>query len=464
MSREIALMPATELLRRYRDRSLSPVEATMAALARIDALNGKLNAYCLVDADSALKSARESEARWQKGAPRGPLDGVTASIKDLILTTGWSTRRGSHAIDPKGPWNEDAPVTARLKEAGAVLLGKTTTPEFGWKGVTDSPLTGITRNPWNPDTTPGGSSGGAAVAAATGMGALHVGTDGGGSIRIPAGFTGIVGFKQNFARVPAHPLSPFGTVSHAGPMTRTVADAALMFSVICAPDDRDWYAITRKAEDWTTGLSGGVKGWRIAWSATMGGQKVDPEIAALCETAAMRFRDLGAQVEAVDPPIGDCRQTFKRHWFTGAANLLRAFSAEQQARMDPGLVEVAREGAQLGLLDYFTAVKEREQLGVAMNRFHADYDLLLTPTLPLPAFEAGVEFPRRGDASRWTDWTPFSYPFNLTQQPAISVPCGFTKVGLPAGLQIVGRNWDDARVLQAAHAFEQVQPFRMPDL
>jgi aspartyl-tRNA(Asn)/glutamyl-tRNA(Gln) amidotransferase subunit A len=464
MSREIALMPATELLRRYRDRSLSPVEATKAALARIDALNGKLNAYCLVDADSALKAARDSEARWQKGAPRGPLDGVTASIKDLILTTGWPTRRGSHAIDPKGPWTEDAPVTARLKEAGAVLLGKTTTPEFGWKGVTDSPLTGITRNPWNPDTTPGGSSGGAAVAAATGMGALHVGTDGGGSIRIPAGFTGIVGFKQNFARVPAHPLSPFGTVSHAGPMTRTVADAALMFSVICAPDDRDWYAVTRKEEDWTANLAGGVKSWRIAWSATMGGHKVDPEIAALCEKAAMRFKELGANVEAVDPPIGDVRQTFKRHWFTGAANLLRAYSAEQQARMDPGLVEIAREGAQLGLLDYFTAVREREQLGVAMNGFHARYDLLLTPTLPLPAFEAGVEFPRRGDASRWTDWTPFSYPFNLTQQPAISVPCGLTNSGLPAGLQIVGRNWDDARVLQAAYAFEQVQPFRMPDL
>jgi aspartyl-tRNA(Asn)/glutamyl-tRNA(Gln) amidotransferase subunit A len=463
MSREIALMPATELVRRYREGSLSPVEATKAALDRIDTLNRRFNAYCLVTADEALASARESETRWKRHEPLGPIDGVPASIKDLILTKGQPTRRGSHAIDPAGPWNEDAPVTARLRESGAVVLGKTTTPEFGWKGVTDSPLTGVTRNPWDETKTPGGSSGGAAVAAATGMGALHVGTDGGGSIRIPAGFTGIVGFKQNFARVPAHPLSPFGTVSHAGPMTRTVADAALMFSVLCRPDDRDWYAVTREARDWTAGLDGGIEGWRVAWSPTMVGNAVDPEIAALCEKAARSFADLGAHVEQVDPPIGNCAKLFSTLWFTGAANLLRNYSDQQKSRMDPGLVDIARQGARVELMDYFTAIKEREQLGVDMSLFHAKWDLLLTPTLPLPAFEAGIEFPDRGDASRWVDWTPFSYPFNLTQQPAISVPCGLTSAGLPAGLQIVGRNWDDARVLQAAHMFEQAHPFRMPN-
>ncbi|MEX2200751.1 MAG: amidase [Dongiaceae bacterium] len=464
MSREIAFLSATELVGRFRDKSLSPVEATKAALARIDALNPRLNAFCLVDHETALAAARASEARWQKSASIGPIDGVPTSIKDLILTEGWPTLRGSKAIDPVGPWNEDAPATARLREAGAVLLGKTTTPEFGWKGVTDSPLTGITRNPWNTDTTPGGSSGGAAVAAATGMGALHIGTDGGGSIRIPASFTGIVGFKQNFARVPAHPLSPFGTVAHVGPMTRSVADAALMFSVIAAPDDRDWYAVTRAAQDWTTGLDAGVEGWRIAWSATMGGNPVDPEIAALCEKAARSFADLGAHVEAVDPPIGPCGDLFKKFWFTGAANLMRAYKPEQQADMDPGLVEVAAEGVRLPLLDYLAAIRERETMSVAMNRFYADWDLLLTPAMPIAAFEAGIEFPRRGNASRWTDWTPFSYPFNLTQQPAISIPCGFTKAGLPVGLQIVGRNWDDARVLRAAHMFEQANPFTMPPL
>jgi aspartyl-tRNA(Asn)/glutamyl-tRNA(Gln) amidotransferase subunit A len=468
MSREIALLSATDLVRRFRDKSLSPVEATKAALARIDAINPALNAFCLVDHEASLAAARTSEARWHKGEPLGSIDGVPTSIKDLVLTDGWPTRRGSHSVDPAGPWTEDAPSTARLREAGAVLLGKTTTPEFGWKGVTDSPLTGITRNPWNPEKTPGGSSGGAAVAAATGMGALHIGTDGGGSIRIPAGFTGIVGFKQNFARVPAHPLSPFGTVAHVGPMTRTVADAALMFSVIAAPDDRDWYAVTRAPQDWSRDLGGGIKGWRIAWSPTMGGNRVDPEIAALCEKAARSFADLGAHVEAVDPPIGACGELFKKFWFTGAANLMRGFGPEQKARMDPGLVEVAAAGARLPLLDYLAAIKERETLSVAMNRFHADWDLLLTPTMPIAAFEAGAEVPvsgpHCGNASRWTDWTPFSYPFNLTQQPAISVPCGFTSAGLPVGLQIVGRNWDDAQVLRAAHTFEQAHPFSMPAL
>ncbi len=238
MSRELALMPATELLANYRAKKLSPVEATRAALARIAALNGRFNAFCRVDEEGALAAARASERRWQRGEARGLVDGITTSVKDIVLAKGWPTLRGSKAISPDQAWDEDAPAVARLREQGAVLLGRTTTPEFGWKGVTDSPLTGITRNPWNDRTTPGGSSGGAAVAAATGMGALHVGTDGGGSIRIPAGFTGIFGFKQSFGRVPAHPLSPFGTLAHIGPLTRTVADGALMLNVLTLPDER----------------------------------------------------------------------------------------------------------------------------------------------------------------------------------------------------------------------------------
>ena len=236
MSQDPALLSAVELVELYRARKLSPVEATKAALERIEKHNPRFNAFCLVDEPGALAAARASEERWAKGRPQGRVDGVPATVKDLLITKGWPTLRGSKAVDPKQAWEEDAPSVARLREEGAVLLGKTTTPEFGWKGVTDSPLTGITRNPWNPDKTPGGSSGGAAVAAACGMGALHLGTDGGGSIRIPAGFTGIVGLKQSYGRVPASPLSPFGTLAHIGPMTRTVADAALMLSVIARPD------------------------------------------------------------------------------------------------------------------------------------------------------------------------------------------------------------------------------------
>ena len=465
MSQDLALMSAVDLLAQYRAKKLSPVEAVKSALARIARLNPRFNALCLVDEAAALASARASEARWMKGQPIGLVDGVPATVKDLLIAKGWPTLRGSKAVDPKQAWDEDAPSVARLREEGAVLLGKTTTPEFGWKGVTDSPLTGITRNPWDRDQDPGGSSGGAAVAAACGMGALHLGTDGGGSIRIPAGFTGIFGLKQSYGLVPASPLSPFGTLAHIGPMTRTVADAALMLSVIAKPDLRDWYAIPYDGKNYLDGLESGVRGWKIAFSPTLGGHPVDPEIARLVASAAQAFRELGAVVEEVDPDIGaNVGPTFVNHWFSGAANALRGYTPDQQALMDPGLIEVAGAGARLLLMDYLASVKEREQLGVRMNQFHRKWNLLLTPTLPLAAFAAGVECPVMADGSRWTDWTPFSYPFNLTRQPAATVPCGLTSAGLPAGLQIVGPSFGDAAVLQAARAFEKLRPFRMPAL
>ena len=468
MTDDIAMLPAGELIARYRDGKLSPVEATRAALDRIEAHNARLNAFNLVDAEAALAEARKSEERWRIGAPRGRLDGIPTSIKDIILTKGWPTLRGSLAVDPTQAWDEDAPCVARLREHGAILLGKTTTPEFGWKGVTDSALTGITRNPWNPERTPGGSSGGAAVAVACGMGALAIGTDGGGSIRIPAAFTGIFGFKPSFGRVPAYPASPFGTLAHVGPMARTVADAATMLSVIAEPDVRDWYALPPgdggKAADYTQSLDRGVKGMTIAFSPTLGGSRVDPEIADLVAKAVKRFEALGAHVEEAEPDLPGCAESFRAHWFAGAANLLAGFSDEQKARIDPGLLEIAGQGAKYGLLDYLAAVKQREAIGLAMNRFHQKYDLLLTPTLPIPAFEAGLERPEGAGGDRWVDWTPFSYPFNLSRQPAASIPCGLTSDGLPAGLQIVGPLYQDGRVLRAARAIEVAQPFSMPPL
>ena len=253
MKTDLCSLSATDLLRSYAKKQLSPVEATRAVLERIANLNPVLNAFCHLDFDYSLKEARKSEKRWAKGSPQGSLDGVPVSIKDLLLTRGWPTLRGSKTIDPRGPWHDDAPVVARLREHGAVLLGKTTTPEFGWKGVTDSPLTGVTRNPWNLKMTPGGSSGGGAAAVAAGMGPLTVGTDGGGSIRIPCAFTGLFGLKPSFGRVPAWPLSPMGTVAHVGPMTRTVTDAALMMNVLSLPDLRDWHALPHDARDYRIG-------------------------------------------------------------------------------------------------------------------------------------------------------------------------------------------------------------------
>jgi aspartyl-tRNA(Asn)/glutamyl-tRNA(Gln) amidotransferase subunit A len=461
---DLVSLSAADLVRLFRDKRVSPVDATRAVLQQIDRLNPALNAFCLVAADEALAQARESEARWMRGGPMGPLDGVPVSIKDLLLTNGWPTRRGSKTIDPAGPWTDDAPAVARLRESGAVLLGKTTTPEFGWKGVTDSPLTGVTRNPWNPAKTPGGSSGGGAAAVAAGMGPLTIGTDGGGSIRIPCSFTGLFGLKPTFGRVPAWPLSPFGTVAHVGPMTRTVEDAALFMNVLTRPDARDWLALPADPRDYRDGLDEGVRGWRVAYSPNLGDAEVDPEIARLVERAARRFAELGAEVEEASPSLGGVQEIFRCHWFAGAAQLLKGFTPAQKALMDAGLLEVAEQGARIGLLDLMEAMQRRGAIGIEMSRFHERYDLLLTPTLPLAAFEAGREVGDVLKARRWTDWTPFTYPFNLTQQPAASVPCGLTGEGLPAGLQIVGSRYADARVLRAARAFEAAQPFPMPDV
>ena len=463
MSSELIRLSATELVAGYRGKEISPVEVTRAVLDAIERFDTDVNAFCVVDGAGAMDAARASEGRWQRGEPAGLVDGVPSTIKDIVLAAGWPTLRGSRTVDRDQTWADDAPATARLREHGAVLLGKTTTPEFGWKGVTDSPLTGITRNPWNTDLTPGGSSGGGAAACALGLGALHVGTDGGGSIRIPAGFTGVFGIKATFGRVPAWPASPFGTVAHVGPLTRTVADTALMLNVICAPDPRDWYALPADNRDYLLGLEDGVRGLRVAFSPDLGYADVDGEVAAAVAKAAGIFADLGANVEEVAGPFESPAECFRVHWYAGAAALLSRFDDEQRGMLDPGLLEIATEGAAITTADYLQAMTDRAALGERMSRFHETWDLLLTPSLPIPAFEAGSEYPRTGPFARWRDWTPFTYPFNLTQQPAASVPCGFTEAGAPIGLQIVATKYAEDLVLRAARAFESVHPFVMPE-
>jgi aspartyl-tRNA(Asn)/glutamyl-tRNA(Gln) amidotransferase subunit A len=463
MSDALAMLSACELVRRYGDGSLSPVAATEAALDRIVLCNATLNAFSFVDGGAALQAARQSETRWRRAAPLGPVDGVPVSVKDNLLTKGWPTLKGSCAVEPNQPWDEDAPAVARLREQGAVLLGKTCMPEFGWKAVTDSPLNGITRNPWNPATTPGGSSGGAAVAVATGMGPLALGTDGGGSVRIPASFTGVFGLKPTFGRVPAWPPSPFGTVAQIGPMTRTVADAALLMNAIARPDPRDWYALPPDDTDYLGGLEAGVRGLRLAFSPDLGVAGVDPEVAGLIAAAATVFRELGAVVEETDPGLGDLHDTYLCVHAAGAASIVAGFAAARP-RMDPGLIALAEFGERLSLTDYLGASRARETAGYRMNLFHQSYDLLLTPTLPIAAFAAGSEVPPGGGLESWIDWTPMTYPFNLTGQPAATVPCGLTAAGLPVGLQVVGPRYGDALVLRACRAYEAARPFVMPDL
>ncbi len=464
MADDLFMESATGLVAAYRAKALSPVEATRAVLDRIAACNRPLNAFCVIDEDSAMAAARESEARWQKGEPGGLVDGVPTTVKDTMATRGWPTRRGSRTTSPDGPWDEDAPCVARLREHGAVFVGKTTTPEFGWKGVTDSPLTGVTRNPWNTARTPGGSSGGAAAAAAAGMGALHTGGDGGGSIRIPAGFCGVFGLKPTFGRVPMAPSTVPGTISHHGPITRTVADAALMLSVMAAPDSRDWLALPYDEHDYMAGLDGGVRGLRIAFSPTLGYVEVDPEIADLVERAAAVFEDLGAVVEQAEPAFENPCAAFFVYFFTRFVFLLDNMTGKQRGLVDPGLLEMVETARGFGVRDVFEAETTRADLGRRMNRFHETYDLLITPQLPLAAFDAGVDYPRVRGMERWLDWSPFTYPFNFTQQPAASVPCGLTGEGLPAAMQIVGPRYREDLVLRASRAFESAQPFAMPPL
>ncbi|HQA35185.1 MAG TPA: amidase family protein, partial [Casimicrobium huifangae] len=266
----LADFSAEALSRAFRRREASPVDAAAAVFRRLDQWQPKINAFCFEDRERTLADARASEARWQAGAPLSPLDGVPISIKDLILTKGWPTRRGSRTINPTQPWNDDAPSVARCREAGLVIIGKTTTPEFGIKGTTDNTLTGVTRNPWHTDRTSGGSSGGSAAAVAAGIGPLSIGTDGAGSVRIPAAFCGGFGLKPSFGRVPAWPLSPFGTVAHLGPHTRTVTDAAMLMNVISRPDVRDWTSLPFDARDYTVGLNDGIRGLRVAFSPKLG--------------------------------------------------------------------------------------------------------------------------------------------------------------------------------------------------
>ena len=453
-----------QLVATYRAKKLSPVEVTESVLSRIENHNNAVNAFVLIDADAAMLSARASEVRWGRGEPLSPIDGVPSTLKDTMLTKGWPTLRGSKTTDPNVEWNSDAPPVARLREGGAVFLGKTTTPEFGWKGVTDSALSGVTRNPWNTSRTTGGSSGGAVAAAALGMGVLHTGTDAGGSVRIPATFTGLFSLKPTYGRVPAWPASPFGTLSHTGPITRTVRDAAAMLNVMVQPDIRDWTALPSDNIDYLTSIEDGVQGLRIAFSPTLGHVGfVDPEIANLVATAAKSFEELGAIVEEVDPDLIETEAVFRTHWFASAAAVGKAVPSKKHSLLDKGLQEIIEDGRNIAAADYIEASSRRATIGENMQVFFQNYDLLLTPGQPLPAFKAGMEFPEGHNFKRWHEWTPFTYPFNLTQQPAASAPCGFTLDGLPAGLQIIGPLFADALVLRAARAYEHTNPFKMPD-
>jgi aspartyl-tRNA(Asn)/glutamyl-tRNA(Gln) amidotransferase subunit A len=459
---DIGFLSATQLVSLYRAKQLSPVEATAQTLRRLERYEGALNAFVLYDPETALALARASEARWQRAEPCGLLDGVPVAIKDTLLTRGWPRLMGSRTIDPDQSWDQDAPVAARLRRAGAVLFGKTTTPEFGWKGVTDSPLSGVTRNPWDLKRSPGGSSGGSAAAVLAGICPLAVGTDAGGSIRIPASFCGIFGLKPTFGRVAAYPPGAFGDVAHVGPMARNVEDAALMLDAIKGPDSRDWHSLPDDGIAYRERVrDGSLKGKRIALSPSLGYAEPSAPVRTAVERAAEVLAQLGAILEPADPFDAAPMPIFETLALGGFWALLRAQTPEQVAVMDPGLVEMCRRGRHVTQEQYVDAIGRRVALGQRLRQFFDRYDLILTAAMPITAAFADPrddDMPNPRNSWRWITHT---YPFNLTKNPAASIPCGFAD-GLPIGLQIVGPLWDDLTVLQACFAYQQAQGRNWP--
>lgn len=464
LSQDLCYSSAIALAAAIRAKKLSPVELLRATYAQLHETNDRINAFCTLTEEEATTAAKKAETAVVRGDRLGLLHGIPVSIKDLLITRGIRTMSGSRTRENYVP-NEDAPAVAKVIAAGAILIGKTTTPEFGFKAVTDSPLTGTTRNPWDTSRTAGGSSGGAGAAVASGLGPLALGTDGAGSIRIPASFNGIFGLKPSYGRVAVYPPNPVPFLSHVGPMTRTVRDAALLLSAIAGPDERDLLSLPADTKDYAAACEGGIRGFRVAWSPTLGYAKVDREVANITNIAARSFeKTLGCYVEVADPGFESLHSPFAILWTMSYALRFRPLLAEWGSRMDPDLVTLIERASCFGPTDFGEALATRSALWHKTREFFERFDLLLLPSVPVPAFAAEVSVPEgmtgtSGPIPPFPDWIPFTYPWNLTGQPAATVPCGFTRNGLPVGLQIVGRRFADAIVLRAAAAFEDAHPW-----
>jgi aspartyl-tRNA(Asn)/glutamyl-tRNA(Gln) amidotransferase subunit A len=465
---DLCFMPAVELAAAIRARRVSPVEATEAVLDQIAAVNPSVNALVTVTEDLARTAARDVETRLMRGEALGPLAGVPITIKDLVMVQGvrttWGSRIFERFIAP-----EDAPAVARLRAAGAVIVGMTNSPEFGYRGTTDNPVFGTTRNPWNLGYTPGGSTGGGAAAVAAGMGPLTVGTDAGGSIRIPASCCGIVGLKPTLGRVPMAPVyGGLETLSHAGPMTRTVRDAALAMSVMAGPDPRDLASLPDDGTDWNGAVEGGLTNVRAAWTPDWGSAPVDPEVRQITESAARQLEGAGARLEEISPRFPDPAAAFDTLFPASIAARLEGYLAEWRTKMDPGLVRYIETGQKISAVEFIQAANVRRTLNDVFREFFAFHDLLLTPTLAAPPLPIGQNVYEEiaGKPVGPLGWLAFTFPINMIGYPAITVPAGWTASGLPVGLQIVGPRFADAAVLRAAAAFEARQPWadRRPPL
>ncbi|MDA3920449.1 MAG: amidase [Salinisphaera sp.] len=460
---DLGNLDAGDLAKLYASGDASPLEATRAALDRIDRFNDEVNAYVYVDREGAEKAATASARRWGRGEPLSPIDGVPTSLKDLTDCAGMPAREGSLTTSEE-LCERDAPPVTRLREAGAVLLGKTNTPEFGWKAVTDNRVFGATCNAWDTRLTPGGSSGGAATAAALNMGVLHQGGDSGGSIRIPSAFSGVFGMMPTFGWTPQWPPAKMADLSSIGPICRHPRDAARMLNVIGRYDYRDPYAVRGQPEDWGVDLDCDLHGLKIAFSADLGYATVDSQIADRVADAARNLEALGAKVVEIHPGFESPLDIFRKLWFTASLEVYSQCDDKGKELLDPGLVENARKAEHWAAIDLFRAFAERARLTERLEHFNQEYHLLMTPSVPIEPFEINHQVPPGSDMHDWEEWAQFSYPFNLANQPAASIPCGFTDKGLPVGFQLAGGRFDDVRVLRAANAYMDAHPARFPTI
>jgi aspartyl-tRNA(Asn)/glutamyl-tRNA(Gln) amidotransferase subunit A len=456
----LAFTPAVTVAELIRTKQLSPVEYLQSLLARIERLEPRVNAFVHLDAGPAMDAAKRAEQALMGGGRIGPLHGIPVTVKDLAITKAMPTQHGSRIYAGHQP-TEDSPFVPRLQDAGAIILGKTTTSEFGWTGVSRSPLTGITHNPWKHGYNAGASSAGAGAAAAAGFGPLHQGSDGAGSIRMPSHFCGVFGLKPSFGRVPSYPVATGDFTSHVGPMTRTVADNALLLEAMAGPHPLDFTSLEAGPAHYLRRLGEGIEGRRIAYSPDLGLARVDPQVAALVAAAVQRFSDLGATVEEVATPWAAAGPELIRFFWSAHMTRLQPHLAKWESQMDPGLVACIKASQNVSISEY-QAMREKKMAYVAaIHRWMQDWDFLLTPAVSVAAFPAEQLMPSHWPQHDWdwVSWAEFSYPFNMSWSPAASVPCGFTAERLPVGLQIVGRRFDDLGVLQAAAAFEQAQPW-----
>jgi amidase len=462
--RDLCFTPATALQRLYRARKVSPLEVVEAVLARVDRLNPTLNAYVTLAREPALQAARAATAALRRRASLAPLHGVPVSIKDLTPTKGIRTTWGSLIYADHVP-DADALVVERLRAAGAIILGKTNTPEFGAGGNTFNAVFGATRNPWNPALTCGGSSGGAAVALATGMGPLAQGSDLGGSLRLPAAFCGVVGFRTTPGLVPVYPKElGWDHLSVTGPMARTVADTALMLACVAGPDDRAPLSYAVDPRDFLRAVRApSVRGWRVAWTPDLNGLiPVDAEVARVAERATRVFRELGARVEAACPDFGEVPEIVLATRGLSMVELHADKLDRWKAEMQAGLVWNIEQGLGLTVQAVARGERLRTVLYHRVRAFMETHDLLILPTAPVPPFPVEQPYPTAINGKpleHYIQWVFLTYAITLTGLPAISVPCGVTRDGLPVGLQIVGRRRQEAAVLRAAAAFEAAAPW-----